>query len=549
MENSEIVKNDNEQHLETPANNEELDEAQPNSVSNKNSSSSPSPLVATSNEVNATDNDDDDDDDYMYSKRLKIVEDVDVDEKNNAQVLSSGSNETVTLTATSDEEGTIITQEIIKIDEKESNERVEVSKTPSPLPPLNYTVADETANDDNAPVNSNVSPPTGPDTDQSCLKVPPLKIICSKGDFSLVTDENQKSNDSDITSASNSTTVPGNVSPSTSNEEKKLSENDNKKESIKTTINLRKTTTNNNSNDNSESGLSSELPVGTLTRSISKNQIESKQTQIINRRPIREAAMNFSVRSTSRSTLITSPISDQMVKPTMNRSNDGPITSSPTTPNNLIRRKLRSHTRQQLGSGALSPSNTTSNSSADYIEVNQEESEDYNNKKETTASDTSVDLQLEDTLNCLTPNSRRRKVRQQQLGDTSISSDVFGSTISNTSQPIIPTTVVAPIGKNILKFFFHSRTNLLLCNKGANVTPGGTIQLQRTFLNTNNCFKQFIEIRKEIIKRRAVLKKSTTEPKLPKNFEEFCLFKKNYLIKDNKEALYSIPFVSINQYS
>ena len=69
------------------------------------------------------------------------------------------------------------------------------------------------------------------------------------------------------------------------------------------------------------------------------------------------------------------------------------------------------------------------------------------------------------------------------------------------------------------------------------------LPLHRVFLNTNNCFKQFIEIRTEIVKRRELFKKNTIEQKLPKNYDEFCLVKKSYLIKGNKEAFFSIPFV------
>ena len=114
--------------------------------------------------------DDDDDDEYYYSKRLKIVEE-DVDEKgsqNNEQSSSSVPSIKKSPSKKEKEED----EEIIE------SEKIELSKTPSPLPPLTYTYNEQQIND-NQSIDSE-SPTTDlTDNDQSsCQKVPPLKIIC-----------------------------------------------------------------------------------------------------------------------------------------------------------------------------------------------------------------------------------------------------------------------------------------------------------------------------------------------------------------------------------
>ncbi len=168
-----------------------------------------------------------------------------------------------------------------------------------------------------------------------------------------------------------------------------------------------------------------------------------------------------------------------------------------------IRRKLRSHTRQQQSSGALSPSNTTSatsNSSADFVEVNQEDGEEVRKDGDEVPP---VD---ETVLVNVVAGTRKRKVRQQQQSENSNDASL---------QAVVVVATAAAVA---------------VCS---------TIELQqRAFYNTNNCIKQFIEIRNEIVKRREVLKKVNVEPKLPMNYEDFCLVKKNYLIKDNKEAFF-----------
>jgi hypothetical protein len=458
------------------------------------------------NNVAATEDDDDDDDDdeYYYSKRLKIVEE-DADEKcsiNNEQSLSSTSSIKKSPAKQQNEEEEIV------------SDKIEISKTPSPLPPLTYTANEQQIND-NQTINSSESPPTEiTDNDQSaCLKVPPLKIICSKGDFSLVTDENQKSNDSETTTT---TTVSLDPSTTTVETEEKSLTTSNENESIiknkETTVIIRKTTVNDNN-------VTYEVPTTRSTR----NQ------QLTNKRSLRDTLTTSPISNTvkttptTRNTLLASPVSENMKA------------SSHT----MIRRKLRSHTRQQ-GSGApLSPSNTTSNSSADFVEVNLDDSEE--NKKETESSST---IETQQSVEEIVGTSRKRKVRQQmQTSENSNDGNTQGkelnSTISNTSSSSSSST-----NSQLINSIQQSGASNILNNPVIQQLP-----LQRVFLNTNNCIKQFIEIRTEIVKRRELLKKNTSiEPKLPKNYDEFCLVKKNYLIKGNKEAFLSIPFVSITSF-
>ena len=493
----------------------------------------------------ADDDDDEDDDEYYYSKRLKIVEE-EIDEKNNLnneQISLYSSLVTARKSPVNQLNEAVKTEEVI--------ENVELSKTPSPLPPLTYTSEQQLIAIDNQSNNSESSLIDSIENDQSCLKVPPLKIICSKGDFSLVTDENLKVDSEGIgeekpTVISNSIEASALLIPHTiaiSIEEKKVNENEvasnNKKD---TTIILRKTTTNNNDNN-----VTYEVPA---TRS-SRNQ-QPSGISINNKRILRDTISTNnpqgSTRSAYRNAIVASPISDQQqqsMKLTItSATNKQADTTTATSTTAIIRRKLRSHTRQQQGSGALSPSNTTSatsNSSADFVDVNLDDGDELNKNKETEVSAAS-DMPVDETIPTTT---RKRKVRQQhQISENSSDGNIqayskeFNSTVSSSSSSSTNSQSMCV-------------TTGLTTNNTVNSTQHSVLQQlpiqfqQRVFLNTNNCIKQFIEIRNEIIKRRELLKKNTTEPKLPKNYEEFSLVKKNYLIKGNKEAYFSIPFVNI----
>ena len=59
-----------------------------------------------------------------------------------------------------------------------------------------------------------------------------------------------------------------------------------------------------------------------------------------------------------------------------------------------------------------------------------------------------------------------------------------------------------------------------------------------------NCIQKILDLRKDLARRREELMQTKLNVKLPKNFSEFFMYKKTYLIKNNKEAQKSIPFVS-----
>ena len=59
-----------------------------------------------------------------------------------------------------------------------------------------------------------------------------------------------------------------------------------------------------------------------------------------------------------------------------------------------------------------------------------------------------------------------------------------------------------------------------------------------------NCIQKFLGLRDDLKRRREALMQTKLNVKLPKNFGEFFMYKKSYLIKNNKDAQKSIPFVS-----
>ena len=60
-----------------------------------------------------------------------------------------------------------------------------------------------------------------------------------------------------------------------------------------------------------------------------------------------------------------------------------------------------------------------------------------------------------------------------------------------------------------------------------------------------NCIRKFGEIRSEIAKRRDTQMQKRVDLKLPKNFGEFLLCRKTYLIRANRDARQTVPFVCL----
>ena len=536
--------------------------------------------------LNVTDDDDDDDDDdYLSSKRLKIDEGDDekspVSEKQAETPVMEANDKFENKEPTADPvEQTSKNEEIPTIETKmdiipdttpvvntaptPTTEPVidkEIVKSPSPLPSLtSYSIGESAtpppvASDEAASTEANMgddssSPSTAAQNaitedaaspSDNSLKVPPLKIICSKGDFSLVNEiESQKSNENSNSSTTSKKGDSSETADTESSSAKKASESDSdcKKEPLKpTTIIIRKT------GDNEVYEATSATTSATVTSTRSSSRLANNDIKPpSSKRPVREAASQI-VRNSSRNSLIASPVNENNIKPISsnfssssgNGNGSNGANKMPDTVAGIgLRRKLRSHTRQQQGSGALSPSNTMSNSSTDFLEQGiQEDMEDV--KKETDVAE--VQVAAEDTSATAskeTPsNSRKRKVRQQaQQQISSENSNDASQVVATTSTTSVTTTSTTAT----------PTITVTTATSGAATIP--PLQQSRAFLNTNNCIKQFVEIRNEIIKRRELLKQSSVEPKLPQNYEDFCLFKKNYLIKGNEEALFSIPFVS-----
>jgi len=75
--------------------------------------------------------------------------------------------------------------------------------------------------------------------------------------------------------------------------------------------------------------------------------------------------------------------------------------------------------------------------------------------------------------------------------------------------------------------------------------PGAeTDQSEQTSINPSlfNCIKKFVDLRQDVTKRREALIQSKIDVRLPKNFNEFIISRKSYLIKGNKEAQKAVPF-------
>jgi len=57
-----------------------------------------------------------------------------------------------------------------------------------------------------------------------------------------------------------------------------------------------------------------------------------------------------------------------------------------------------------------------------------------------------------------------------------------------------------------------------------------------------NCIKKFVDLRQDVTRRREALMQSKIDVRLPKNFSEFIISRKSYLIRSNKEAQKAVPF-------
>jgi len=349
----------------------------------------------------------------------------------------------------------------LKIDE-------EVDDDASTKPPDATIDKDEQANS-----NSSHDPK---DQSQS-LKVPPLKIICTKKDFGtpyLVVDNN----------------APGGSEP-TSGSAEPPEAND------KCDANLYSSASSTTSSGSS----SSDSYLNENKTSLGESKIKQSSAKKDNKR--QNQAESASKGGSAKKVNAQAPGSGRKASGDKNESN------------NMIRRKLRSHTRQHGPAEVASAS--TSKQKLVFDDIKQDGSLD--------ALSEDLESNVSGQLKAIA-NERKRKQRQQAGGVEVLveaASDVVCA--DKTSQGVGGECEVGCV---------------TACPVGSNTAPVAAF-----FASNTNCIKKFIEIRSQISRRHDDLIQTKHKMSLPKNFDEFYLYKKNYLIESNKEARLAIPFYSV----
>ena len=254
-----------------------------------------------------------------------------------------------------------------------------------------------------------------------------------------------------------------------------------------------------------------------------------------------------------------------------------------------IKRKLRSHTRQQNSDPVNGKSPPTSPSIIPndfFMSINDSilSSEQKISENILCTNFNSVnnncDVSREDIqllANEPTSNIRKRKLRNQVQQaynfneiDYNQNNINVNNTISNTinNSSINPKNNIAlfdsPINKHEINEKQISKTietnNIGLPNKDTSrsnqlddfyneiknsnkIDENNEINNEIYVLPLNG-IKQYVEIKNHALKKRDILMQAKYEIKLPVNFQEFIVNKKNYLIKNNKDIRQLIPFVS-----
>lgn len=150
-------------------------------------------------------------------------------------------------------------------------------------------------------------------------------------------------------------------------------------------------------------------------------------------------------------------------------------------PDNVIRRKLRSHTRQLQNGDERS--NVQKSPSSSPVTVSNAENEDLVEAKS-----------------------------DAKPAENSHATEASNSEIAN-----------AAVG--VVEQVLGQAHELIMGNSSA------------------NCIKKYLEIRNEVSRRRTAQMQSSSDLKLPKSLHEFLLIKKNYLIRPNRDVRQSIPFL------
>ncbi len=246
---------------------------------------------------------------------------------------------------------------------------------------------------------------------------------------------------------------------------------------------------------------------------------------------------------------------------------------------NGIRRKLRSHTRQlqtgdeptnrslNIANKSPSPLTLLMNETSTNISSAQVQS-DANSETNLTTETKNLshesnkggsDHSNESLADSSDPNNqdpnqpaRKKRSRQQiQTNESTISQTINDLDQQNSNQ-LSNTNAASTITNNMETTSCNSSIDSAMSLQLA--TNNEAVQAQTSNPATNpqstaqtlvyNCIKKFIDLRNEITKKRDDAMDIRNEIKLPKNYQDFILFKKNYLIKSNKQVRQSISFVS-----
>jgi hypothetical protein len=316
----------------------------------------------------------------------------------------------------------------------------------------------------------------------SSLKVPRLKIICSKGDFSLVFDNTNEDDDEDELLQNEE---KDELDYSSSEEEK---------------VNVESTSPSDFEKDDNNFGKSAinEEPRVLIQHEQKKNYVSDSMSLDSTYKTDKRSRMNPTSEFQNKISE-TQSMSDQSENATEKKSESSSI----------IRRKLRSHTRQQSEKAGPSDHLKSYDSNEAYYEESKKD-DMSNSSSSTSGISTTEQLQSIDedtTLNQST--NKKKKTTQSSVTD-----------------------------------------KIDLAVEHGNISQTQTIDLECDYFEPkpvsamNNCMRKYIEMRSEINKHHECLMKNNLQIQLPNNYYDFILYKKNYLIKNNKEARLSIPFVS-----
>lgn len=573
----------------------------------------PPPLTATHYEMQEEeDYDDDDDDDYCNNKRLKIDESEQINDETTSKPTPEASNETKKESEIKElESKQLISDTTEKQAEKETqldldqdNDSSSSMSSKSSTSTSSALTAISAISSDSLPISSTASSITSELKQQSTvnetpnqevdlksvsqlnnpaeandLKVPPLKIIYSNspGAHPYVKSDEQKSKRKEKPSSKSEDDLKLDDSPASNSRSK----------AIRTRVASPITT------------LPGGSPKTTPTRRTAAAGRSSPALSFTP--PVKTPVQSNTglVASTSSPLTIQSSSANPQMTDSLNS------TSVSSEMENVIRRKLRSHTRQtqqtdepsrQLNLINKSPSpltilNENANQSSTATSLGSESSHDQdsssssakqtaappppaqpNETSQTNKSDHSNDSLVDSSdsntkeisnINVSkeeqTQSGRKKRNRQQQQQQQHQNEN--STTASESEAQSNPTTTILTPAVNLTSEQTQASDPVALTQSNE-LNKEQQQQQQQTQLNNthtqpaavpqqqqqqqvSNCIKKFLDLRHDLNKRRDdSMETHHHEVKLPKNYQDFVLFKKNYLIRSNKDIRQSIPSVS-----